>query len=147
MGPSLNEILTKGKEANWVKPVSSPCCGKACWWHDWRDRWCNWGKIPVRRWRCSGCRKAKTLCPQGLFPRFQASIFQIIRTCLRRFQGKFWIEVHDHFHRQRMRWWVRVAEKIKKVWKNLTEGLRHLAKKFPARAPFSRSWLPHPRVS
>lgn len=143
--PSLKEVIEKGKQANWQKPESSLCCGSRVWWHGFRGRWYLEERICIRRVRCSGCGKTQDLRPREMWPRFQVTACQMIGACRLRIEKKEW---HKDFQRSRIRWWVRVAQKLIQAFGSLLEGIKTMTQRFFNRAPpLSRVWLTHQTVS
>ena len=138
--PSVEEILEKGKTFEWKRPEVSPCCQARFRWHGWRERW--WGTcgIFVRRVKCSACKKTFTLRPQELWPRFQATAEEITQACELRITQNQWA---PGFSRGRIRWWVRVAQKLLSGFTTLVSAIRKMLEHFPFRAPLSRYWLTH----
>lgn len=141
--PSLEEVLEKGKACEWRRPGSSSCCGAVYWWHGWRERWCGQRRVVVRRLICSSCKKGTTIRPKELWPRFQASSFQIILACEERIRHR---KLVAGYSRHRIRWWVRVARKLIDLFGDLVSGIRQMLSRFPPRSPLSRFWLTHQTV-
>ena len=141
--PSLEEVLEKGKACEWQKPAGSFCCGAVYWWHGWRERWYGDRQIVVRRMICSSCKKTITVRPKELWPRFQVSSSRIIEACQKRIVHRHGMAGYSH---SRIRWWVRVARKLIRLFKDLLSGIRQMFSRFPLKAPLSRFWLTHPTV-
>ncbi len=140
----LNEVIKKGKSSNWTKPDCCSQCGGRIWWHGFRLRWCGSHQIYVRRFICPECRSSHTLLPSGFWPRFQASIYFLIRSCLMRLKRHRW---HPLFKRQRIRWWILSYQRLLTVFNDLKTAIKKCLQQHENRAPLSRWCLTHPRVS
>lgn len=139
--PCVDEVVSKGKEAYVKKQPCSYCCRAPLWGHGWRRRWVDNTLIPVWRLICSACRKSLTVLPKGLWAKFQIAANNIVKAVNLRLQRHRW---QSGYTRQRIRWWVRVAEQRLKSEPGLLDDVTLYDSCLPV---LTRSWLPHPTVS
>lgn len=68
----------------------------------------------------------------------------MFKACHLRIHGELW---YNGFSRQRIRWWVRVAEKMILCFGDLNTAVIKCSKQIDSPVVLSRFWLTHQRVS
>jgi len=129
---SIKEIVLKGRDFPWSRPVACPRCeGNRIWGHGFVPALFDGsvGEVLLRRYRCPDCHCVLRLRPSGYFKRFQAAIETIRDRLNYRLVNNRWPEGISH---TRQGHWLRSLYKktvavLGQGWKGcLLKGFDHL---------------------